>query len=118
MRRFLTAALLWIGAALAQAPGTPAYTVAGGLQCGVRVNGGTQVQAWCFTLDGSTLLYNAIAAVPTVQIGAAFEYYYPLPPGTSISWLVWRDNSGIHYQAFTCLSSGPCGSTVQTGIIQ
>jgi hypothetical protein len=108
-------------AAPAQAPpGTPVYTVVGGLQCGVRLNNGVQGQAWCFDLAGQTLLYNAVGSVNSASgtSGAAtFGFTYAEPTvqrSTGILWTVWEPQTGapIQYRIW----SGSCTVTPpQTG---
>ena len=100
-------------AAFAQAPpGTPVYTLVGGLQCGVRLNGGSQAQAWCFDSVGITLLYNAVGSVnsATGTTGTAtFGFTYSEPTvqrNTAVLWSVWTPQPGaaVQYQIW----SGSC----------
>jgi hypothetical protein len=102
------------------APGTPVWTIVGGLQCGLRLNNGTQAQAWCFDSTGTTLIYNAVGVVgssETLPYGTpefSTDYYEPaITRATSIRWAVWVpiDGAPVNYQIWStaCLSCGWLG---------
>ena len=123
-------------------PGTPVYTLVGGLQCGLRLLGGTTAQAWCFDSAGVTLLYNGIAVVSTGSGSATFAFSYAeasvtvnaiaMQRSTGISWDVWRPSPGdpIQFQIFSgfcsvavtgtlsCSPPWPSPQPSQFGIIQ
>jgi hypothetical protein len=128
----LTAAATSIpGAPPASPAGTPVYVIVNGMEAGLRIIGGTQVQVWVYSTSDPTtqvLEYNVLVPinatnccvllpwnVPNTQTGLLWSLTY----GTPIQYQIWQGAcstaaTGTTIMSVTCVPSG----LVQAGTIQ
>jgi hypothetical protein len=102
-------------------PGTPVYTITGGLQCGLRMNSGTQAQAWCFdSATGLILLYNT--AIPIMLVAGesnnfAFSYIDPASGvNSAIIWVLTVTDPQLPIQYLVYAAGCAIGPPGQGGI--
>src|ERR1017187_7767295 len=99
-----------------QAPGTPVYAIINGMETGLRIVSGTQVQVWVYsTTDPATqvLEYNVLVPINAVNCCVALAWNAP-NTYTGILWgLAWTSSAPIAYQIW----QGSCGTDSINGVI-
>jgi hypothetical protein len=99
-----------------QAPGTPVYAIVNGMETGLRIVGGTQVQVWVYSTTNpatQVLEYNVLVPINATNCCVGLVWNAPNTQTVLFWGLAWTSGAPIQYQIW----QGACGTDSMNGVL-